>query len=72
MTTATLELYHALVDAGVSEEKAERTAKAVISRDEANNLLASKAELYKVKNELIMWIVGSQVALAGLIISVLG
>ncbi len=72
MTTATLELYHALVGAGVSEEKAERAAKAVILREEASNILASKAELYKIKNELIMWIVGSQVVLAGLVISVLG
>ncbi len=72
MTAATLELYHALVDAGVNKEKAERAAKAVISRDEAKDLLATRTELLKVKNELVIWIVGSQVALAGLLISFLG
>lgn len=47
MSSATLELYHALISAGVSEDKAERAAKAVISREEAKEILVTKAELYK-------------------------
>ena len=47
MTTTTLEIYHALVEAGVSNEKAEAAAKAVISREEAKETLVTKSEFYK-------------------------
>lgn len=52
MTTATLELYHALIAAGVSEEKAEAAAKAVITRQEARDILASKEDLLILKSEM--------------------
>jgi len=38
MTITTIELYDALITAGVDKEKAEKAAKAVLSRDEANGL----------------------------------
>jgi PHD/YefM family antitoxin component YafN of YafNO toxin-antitoxin module len=47
MTNATLELYHALVEAGVSKESAEAAAKTVITRQEAKDVLVTKAEMYK-------------------------
>lgn len=71
MTSTTLEIYNALVDAGVAKEKAELAAKAVISREEAKEMLVTKNELLRAKNELIMWIVGSQIALVSLLLSVL-
>ena len=50
MTTATLELYHALVEAGVPQDKAEAAAKAVMTKTETKELLGNlvtKAEFYK-------------------------
>jgi len=47
MTSTTLELYHALIEAGVSKEKAEAAAKAVITRQEAKDFLVTKDEMYK-------------------------
>jgi len=50
MTNATLELYHALIDAGVAQDKAEAAAKAVMTKTEAKELLGNlvtKAEFYK-------------------------
>jgi len=47
MTSATLELYHALIEAGVSKEKAEAAARAVITRQEAKDFLVTKDEMYK-------------------------
>lgn len=47
MTTATLELYHALIEAGVPTDKAEAAARAVITRQEARDILVTKDEMYK-------------------------
>ena len=52
MTTATLELYNALVDAGVSKEKAEAAATVVITRQEARDTLASKDDIALVKDDI--------------------
>lgn len=61
MSSATLELYNALIAAGVSKEQAEHAAKAVISREEAKEVLVTKAELYK-----------ALIIQAGFIVSVIG
>ena len=47
MTTATLELYHALIEAGVPTDKAEAAARAVTTRQEARDILVTKDEMYK-------------------------
>lgn len=61
MSSATLELYNALIAAGVSKEQAEEAAKAVISREEAKEVLVTRAELYK-----------ALIIQAGFIVSVIG
>lgn len=68
MTTATLELYNALIEAGVSQEKAEAAAKAVITRQEALQNLASKENLLALKSELYK----AMMIQTGIIISALG
>lgn len=70
MTTATLELYYALIDAGVSKEKAEAAAKAVITRQEARELLVTKDELYKammIQTGVIVSMLGVLIALFSLL-----
>lgn len=53
MSSATIELYNALIEAGVDKNKAEQAAKAVISREEATTFATRgdiadlKAEIYK-------------------------
>jgi hypothetical protein len=71
MTQTIIELYNALVEAGVSKDKAEKASKAIISRDEAGQRLATKEDLLKLKSELIMWMVGLQIATIALIFTVL-
>lgn len=44
MTITTIELYDALITAGVDKDKAEKAAKAVFSREEAREL-ANKADI---------------------------
>lgn len=44
MTITTIELYDALITAGVDKDKAEKAAKAVLSREEAREL-ANKADI---------------------------
>lgn len=64
MTTATLELYNALIEAGVSKEKAEAAAKAVITRHEAKETLATKEDIASIY--------GAMMIQTGVIISALG
>lgn len=69
MTNATLELYHALIEAGVSEDKAEAAAKAVMTKTEARELLGNlvtKAEFYKALMLQAGVIVGLQALVATL------
>ncbi len=48
MSTTTIQLYTALVEAGVDKEKAREAAEAVVSRDEAQHF-ATKADIGEVK-----------------------
>ena len=70
MATATLELYNALIEAGVDKEKAEAAAKAVITREEARQF-TTKSDLQGMENRLIMWMVGLILALGGFLFAVL-
>jgi hypothetical protein len=67
MSSATLELYNALVEAGVDKEKAEAAAKAVISREEAKTF-TTKSDLIELRSQLI-WMVGLHIASLGVIIA---
>lgn len=51
MSSATLELYKALVSAGVEETKARQVAEDVVTRDDAKNL-ASKVDIADIKAEI--------------------
>jgi hypothetical protein len=58
MTVSTIELYEALVAAGVDEASARNAAKAVLSREEAKELLATKTDLERAFRTQNMWIAG--------------
>jgi len=80
MSVMVTELYRALRDAHVSEEVAVKAAEAVVPRSEAATRadLADlrvlieglrgdlRADIQKAKNDLIIWAVGSGIALTGL------
>jgi len=54
MTTATasLEIYHALVRAGLKDDVADDLAKQIISRTEVQEVLPSKQDLHLIREEL--------------------
>ena len=51
MSSATLELYKALVSAGVDETKAKQVAEDVVTRDDAIHL-ASRVDIAGIKTEI--------------------
>ncbi len=51
MSSATLELYKALLSAGVDETKAKQVAEDVVTRDDAKHL-ASKVDIADIKTEI--------------------
>jgi len=51
MSSATLELYKALMSAGVDETKAKQVAEDVVTRDDAKHL-ASKVDVADIKTEI--------------------
>ncbi len=70
MSFSVNELYQALVEAGVSEDKAQEAARAVFSQEEAERVLASKADLrvglVDVKTEVIKGNTGTLLAATGM------
>lgn len=73
MTTATLEIYNALIEAGVSGEKAEAAAKAVISRQEAKASLAGKEDLVRLETQIYKALLihsGTTVAAIGVLMAI--
>ncbi len=48
MTTATLEIYNILLSAGVEQDKAEYLASEILTKTEAKETLATKADIYKL------------------------
>jgi len=58
MTSTTIELYEALIAAGVNEDKARAAAKSVFSREEASEHLVTKADLERAFKTQNMWIAG--------------
>jgi hypothetical protein len=75
MSSATLELYNALIEAGVDKDKAEAAAKAVISREETkefatkSDIALLKTDITEVRSQLIMWMAGFHLASLGVIIA---
>ena len=66
MSLTVNELYQALIEAGVDVEKAKAAAKSALSREEANNQLASKTELAHLQTKIIKWNTGTLLAATGL------
>ncbi len=66
MSLTVNELYQALIEAGVDEEKAQAAAKSVLSREEAINQLATKTDLAHLQTEIIKWNTGTLLAATGL------
>jgi len=58
MTVSTIELYEALIAAGVDETSARNAARTVLSREEAKEVLATKADLERAFRTQNMWIAG--------------
>lgn len=72
MTNATLELYHALIEAGVTRETGEAAAKTVITRQEAKETLATKEDVTNLKSEMykaMMIQTGVTISLVGVLIA---
>jgi hypothetical protein len=65
MSLIVAELYDALLDAGVDDNKA-RAAAAAGSGSDARADLATKAHLAELKADLIKWNVGTPIAMTGL------
>ena len=58
MTQATLELYEALIAAGVDESRARAAASSVMSSEQAKATFATKADLESMFRKQNMWIAG--------------
>ena len=81
MTSATLELYNALVDAGVDKDKAQSAASVVVMREEAAQF-ATRADIGELKADiansksdlqrfLFMALVGQAVFVIGMVITLI-
>jgi hypothetical protein len=62
MMTMVVELYEALTKAGVDEEAAKATAKAVLDTE----ILATKKDLAKTETNIIKWNTGTLLAATGI------
>jgi hypothetical protein len=51
MSDTTLEIYNALIEAGISKKRAERVAELVISREEARHL-ATKSDIAELRADV--------------------
>lgn len=76
MSAVSLEIYNLLVQAGIAADKAEPLAKEILTRSEAKDILATKSDVQDLRveikgteNRLIMWMVGLQIAMAGLLLA---
>lgn len=70
MSTATLELYNALVEAGVDKDRAEAAARAVISREMAKEF-ATKSDIVELRSNLVMWMAGFHIASLGALAAII-
>ncbi len=70
MSLVVSEVYDALIDAGVDKIKAEKAAKTVISRQEAEGL-ANKADLNVLRADLYRAMMIQSLAIVGAIVAIL-
>ena len=65
MTIIVSEIYQALKAAGIDEELARAAAKSVIAIED-KELFATKADLVRMKSEIIMWNVSMMITMTGI------
>lgn len=70
MTTAAINLYKALVKAGIDEETAKQVSQEVITSEDAKSF-ATKSDLAELKSTLIVWMVGLHATTIGLVVALL-
>ena len=70
MSVSTIELYNALIEAGVDKEKAEAASKAVISREEAE-ILATKSDINSLRAEMYKGMAVQVLAIIGGVVGLL-
>lgn len=74
MTTTTIELYNALVEAGVGKEQAKRAAESVAMRADLADVV-TKSDLFAavsgLKAELLYWMIGLFIAQTALIVTLI-
>ena len=75
MSTANIELYNALVAAGVDKDKAEKVAAEVLTKTEAKETLATKSDLevalHTQSSTLIKWFTGVMIAQTAVLIGLM-
>jgi len=78
MDTTTAQLYDILVEKGFDKTRVREALSEVVSRDEMSSYVDQgfdrvraelKVELKGAENRLIMWMVGLQIAMAGLLVA---
>ena len=67
MSTANIELYNALIKAGVKETQAKRVAEEVLTKEDAKNVLATKEDIHNQTK----WFVSALLAQGALVVSLL-
>ena len=74
MTVTTLELFKALIDAGIEDEKAQRITNAVITKEEASSF-ATKSDIQDLKLDMYKFIFvslfGQTIAVVGLTVGLI-
>ena len=75
MTTTNIEIYNALVAAGVEKTKAEAVAAEILTKTEAKDTLATKKDLADLKSSLMQWftviLISALLAQAALIVALI-
>lgn len=74
MTTTAIELYNALVEAGVGKEQAKRAAESVVMRTDLADVV-KKSDLFAavsgLKAELLYWMIGLFTAQTALLVALI-
>jgi hypothetical protein len=70
MSTVTIRLYKALVQAGVDEETARHVSEEIITSEDTKTF-TTKADLAELRSSLIIWMVGLHLTTIGLVVALL-
>ena len=75
MTTTNIEIYNALIEAGLEKTKAEKVAAEILTKTEAKETLATKADLAnglaELKSSLVQWFTGILIAQTAILIGLM-